>query len=128
MLDGMSWDDQNLVLDIFGIGSQPSDPHREIPSLAMWLQQQASDTELIALGQHLGLLENEPATVLESNAEPEPLFVFASHLARERKFLGDVEAELKRYQVGMFVAHDSIPIDAEWNKEIVDALKEQGDR
>ena len=123
-LDNMSSDDEDLVLDTFGIGARPEDSFgNDGPSVTQWLNGNASDADLIALGQHLEVLENEPAASPQSStAEPEPLFLFASHLATHRGFLGEVEEALKTYQVRMFVAHDSIPMDADWAREIVDAL------
>jgi hypothetical protein len=121
-LEMLPSDDEELVLDTFAIGSRPRDQWGTGPSLTTWLNEKASDAELISLGQHLGVLDNGPVAMSERDVEPGPLFIFASHLSTSRRFLGEVEERLKRYRVKMFVAHDSIPMDADWSKEIVDAL------
>lgn len=52
----------------------------------------------------------------------QPLFIFASHLSAERRFVGAIREELERFGVTLFVAHDSIPDDATWQQEIEKAL------
>lgn len=127
-LQGLDTDDQDLLLDTFEIGSIPHDSAWNEPSLTQWLSRNASDEQLLALAQHLEVLEDSQALTTDharsTDQEPEALFVFASHLSEHRVFLGEVAAELGRYGIHMFVAHDSIPMDAPWEKEIVDALNE----
>lgn len=56
--------------------------------------------------------------------EPEPLVLFASHLATQRAIVGAVGNELARWGVTLFVAHDSIDPDLEWQSEIERSLHE----
>lgn len=125
VIDSMRWDDTDMVLEMFGFGAVPEGPDGF--NLAQWLQN-GSDADLLALGRHLGVsaAADAPDTA-EASAAPSTdsggLFVFASHLFTKRAFVGEVEARLQVYGVKLFVAHDSIPIDALWESEIVDALR-----
>ncbi len=80
--------------------------------------------QLDCLGQHLEVLNNTSGHTVEPSqqVEPEPLFIFATHLSAHRRLLGEVKEELGRYGIRVFVAHDTIEMDAPWQKEIVDAL------
>lgn len=49
--------------------------------------------------------------------------IFLSHLAEERKFVGEVSDELKRIGLSSFVAHDDIDVSTEWQREIERALR-----
>jgi len=120
----MDSEDQGLVLSTFDIGAPPKDRFGEGPTLTEWLNTEADDEQLHALAQHLEVLDNEGEVTVETpdNASLDALFVFASHLSKERRFLGEVAEELKRFHVEMFVAHDSIPMDAPWGHQIVEAL------
>lgn len=55
--------------------------------------------------------------------EPEPLRLFASHLATQKSIVGAVGDELGRWGIELFVAHDSIEPDLEWQSEIERSLK-----
>lgn len=123
-LGPMSRDDEDLVLETFGIGERPVENQwGDGPTVTAWLAR-VSDDDLLPLAQHLELLNNTADAVSEGEAvpDPEPLSIFASHLSAHRGYLGEVEAELNWYNIRLFVAHDSIPMDALWEKEIVDAL------
>lgn len=125
-LESLDPDEQDLLLDTFEIGSIPHDSPWNEPSMTRWLSQNASDEQLLALAQHLEVLEDSqvPTTDASGADEPEALYIFASHLSEHRAFLGEVATDLARYGIRLFVAHDSIPMDAPWEKEIVDALNE----
>jgi len=58
-----------------------------------------------------------------AQAEPEPLFLFASHLATQKAIVGAVGEEHAKWGVSLFVAHDSIEPDLEWQAEIENALR-----
>lgn len=123
-LTEMSWEDRDLILSTFELGALPENPYGDGPTLTEWLNSEASEEQLHALAQHLEVLDNEaqPTADTSSTETPEALFIFASHLSAYRKFLGDVASDLKGFHVDMFVAHDSIPMDAPWEHEIVEAL------
>ena len=127
-LTEMKSDAEALRLTTFGIGERPIDGWGNGPSAIEWLDEQATDDQLLELAQHLGALDNGPPVNISdassSTGVPtsDGLFVFASHLSTHRGFIGEVAEHLARYKIRLFVAHDSIPMDAAWSKEIVDAL------
>lgn len=51
-----------------------------------------------------------------------PLVIFASHLSEQRALVGQVGGELRNWGVQLFVAHDSIEPDQEWQVEIEQTL------
>lgn len=125
-LESLSWEDEQLLLAEFGVGARPETQCEETPTMTEWLRQ-ADEQALVALAQHLEVLDpdalpDDAAETLNTSTEPGRLGVFASHLFAERRFVGAVEEALKGYGVAMFVAHDSISVDAEWLGEIADAL------
>jgi hypothetical protein len=65
----------------------------------------------------------EVSIEVHSGEEPEPLKLFASHLAVQKAIVGAVGDELARWGVELFVAHDSIEPDQEWQSEIERALR-----
>jgi hypothetical protein len=85
----------------------------------------------VALGRHLAVpLAGDAAEgvadttgTATAGGEPGRLFRFGSHLSTQRAFVGEVEVDLRHYGITLFVAHDSIPIDADWQPEIADALR-----
>lgn len=54
--------------------------------------------------------------------EPEALELFASHLTKHRALVHGVGEVLERFGIRLFVAHDHIEPDAEWQTEIEAAL------
>lgn len=124
-MDSMQWDDMDMVLETFGLGAMPEGP--DDFTLTQWLQN-GSDADLLALGQHFELSAaadaHETAEASATRAtNPGVLLIFASHLSTQRAFVGDVAVGLQAYGVKLFVAHDSIPIDAQWEPEIASALQ-----
>ena len=126
-LTSMGWEDIDLLLEEFGFGPFPSSA--DDISLTNWLRQ-GDDDDLVALGRHLAVPVAEDAadgvadtTTSASTGEPGRLFLFGSHLSTQRAFVGEVETALAEYGITLFVAHDSIPIDADWEPEIADALR-----
>lgn len=116
-----------LLLDEFGFGG--FDGVSSEAQLTVWLQG-GSDDDLLALGQHLAVplaadaAEGVPdPTSSDTGGEPGRLLLFGSHLSTERAFVGQVETALALFGVTLFVAHDSIPVDAEWQPEIAEALR-----
>jgi len=127
-LNNMGWEDVDLLLDEFEIGALPES--QDDISLTHRLRQ-AMDDDLVALGRHLavpvaadaaeGVADTTATTA--TGGEPGRLFVFGSHLSTQRALVGEVEVALRHYGITLFVAHDSIPIDADWQPEIADALR-----
>lgn len=127
-LSGMGWEDIDLLLEEFGFGTYPEMANDV--SLTGWLQSQGTDDDLVALGRHLAvpLVEDAAegvadATTVATGGEPGRLLLFGSHLSTERVFVGKVEVALRNYGITLFVAHDSIPVDADWQPEIAEALR-----
>lgn len=120
-MDGMPSDDTNMILEVYGFGAMPEGPDGF--TLVQWLQN-GSDAELHALGNHLDVpAAAEVAEEAPGLLPPQALVIFGSHLSAHRAFVGDVETAMDAYGVRLFVAHDSIPIDAEWEPEIASALQ-----
>ena len=65
----------------------------------------------------------EVSIEVHAEVEATPLFVFASHLASQKALTGEVGAHLASWGVKLFVAHDSIEPDEEWQPEIERALR-----
>lgn len=65
----------------------------------------------------------EVSIEVHGGTEPEPLRLFASHLATQRAVVGGVGEELKSWGIDLFVAHDSIEPSREWQAEIERALR-----
>lgn len=65
----------------------------------------------------------EVSIEIRPGEEPAPLKLFASHLAAQKAIVGAVGEELKLWGVELFVAHDSIEPDREWQAEIERALR-----
>lgn len=54
--------------------------------------------------------------------QADPILLFASHLSTQKVLVGQVGEELATWGVRLFVAHDSIEPDLEWQSEIERAL------
>ena len=87
--------------------------------------EQAEDRSLLALSRHLGShIRLDPA---QSVADPQfwqtgALRLFVSHLARYRKFAGQLRDDLEQFGISAFVAHDDIEPTSEWQTQIELAL------
>lgn len=127
-LGELRWDDTDLLLAEFGFGSFPEGV--DDLSMTEWLRTQGTEDDLLALARHLAVPAATDAagdvadsTTASAGGEPSRLLLFASHLSSQRAFVGQVELGLKEAGITLFVAHDSIPIDADWQPEIADALR-----
>ncbi|OSC38748.1 hypothetical protein B8W66_19300 [Mycobacterium decipiens] len=113
------WDRIAFVLTNYGLTVSDNDPLEH--DLAA-----ARDDQLIDMAELLGLdvppVSTPPKAVATTVRGAQPLFIFASHLSAERRFVGAIREELERFGVTLFVAHDSIPDDATWQYEIEKAL------
>jgi TIR domain len=120
-------EDVELALQTFEIpGGSPWD---EVKLTVGERLTRAGDDAVLGLGQYLQVVENkvpmaegEVASPAQAGSDPAPLFLFGSHISAERKFVGDVRERLGSYGITLFVAHDSIPMDADWEPDIVKAL------
>jgi len=123
-LAALTKDDENLILRTFEIGSRPDGSGwGETPTLSMWLSEYANNEQLIEVAEHLRLPSLSVATSPTVLGVPGPLQLFASHLSSQRGFVGNVATYLRGLNIELFAAHDSIPMDAPWEADIVDALK-----
>jgi hypothetical protein len=113
------WDRVGFILVNYGLTLSENDPLEH--DLAA-----ARDEQLIDMAELLGLdvpaVSTPPAAVSTTVRSEQPLFIFASHLSAERRFVGAIREELERFGITLFVAHDSIPDDATWQHEIEKAL------
>lgn len=60
---------------------------------------------------------------VKAHEEAKPLFLFASHLASQKALVGEVANHLGEWGITLFVAHDSIEPDQEWQAAIEGALR-----
>ena len=70
VMSTMSYDDEELPLTTFEIGRRPED-NGFGPTLTSWLNE-ADDDNLIALGQHLEVLDNTTGHTVEPSQQVEP--------------------------------------------------------
>ena len=118
----LSWAQVNVILGTYGLElySQSS------PTTLAELVSAASDDVLVELADYLDIpvpvSDAPPAAVSTTVRSARPLFIFASHLSSERRFVGAIREELEHFGITLFVAHDSIPDDATWQHEIEKAL------
>ena len=82
----------------------------------------APDAALFELGKHVG-------AVLELDSVEPPSFwqdqqprIFISHLSKNKVAVGHLRAELEKFGVAAFVAHEDIEPTKEWQDEIESAL------
>ncbi|PBC51160.1 hypothetical protein CJ179_10400 [Rhodococcus sp. ACS1] len=118
----LRWDHANIILNTYGVRSLDDDSFG--PSTAETVNT-ASDEQLIELAQHFGLeTPNDApvAAVTTTVKSAQPLFVFASHLSKHKGLVHEVATALSTYGINLFVAHDSITVDAQWHDEIEKAL------
>lgn len=66
----------------------------------------------------------EVSIAVQEQVQAKPLTLFASHLASQKALVGEVGTHLARWGINLFVAHDSIEPDLEWQAEIEKALRE----
>jgi hypothetical protein len=122
-LGNESWSLINLTLNQYGLqeiewtGSSASD-------YVLERAQTASDQTLIDLASHVGYKFEQPAS---PGVDPpfwrQGMFrLFVSHLATYRAFAGELQAELLRYGISSFVAHNDIEPTLEWQVQIETAL------
>lgn len=120
-----SWANLELTLRIFGLTVQDDYNGGTTYEHSISATQTASEETLVALANHLNI-EIEPQVV--ANLEPSfwkagQFRVFLSHLAAERKWVGDLQTQLAKYGMSSFVAHRDIEPTTEWQSEIEIALK-----
>jgi len=119
----LSWNHANILLRTYGL---PGMPTNQFDSPVAETINDASDAQLIELASDLELLisaDGAPAaSIVTTVKSAEPLFVFASHLSKHRALVGDVARRLGTYGIELFVAHDSIEVDAAWQDEIEKGL------
>ncbi|PHV68315.1 toll/interleukin-1 receptor domain-containing protein [Williamsia muralis] len=118
----LPWDRVNVILKTFGI--EQFDPSAYDASLAETVSA-ATDEQLAEIGEFLGVATPQasaPAATTTTVRTSSPLFAFASHLAAQRRLVGQVGDQLAAFGVTLFVAHDSIADDAAWQHEIEKGL------
>lgn len=120
----VGWDEQNLILTTYEVSAVTGDSLG--PSLTEVLAA-GPDSVLLELAEHFDLVvaanSIAPAASVPAGVRvAEPLFVFASHLSKQRVLANQVATEMARFGVTLFVAHDSIPDDAAWQDEIEKGL------
>ena len=123
-VEAEEFEDADLTLQEFGFEGISQD--RFGPPIG-YVISQGRDEDLVALAQHYGLLDDH-SHVIDSPGPMQPdstetLSVFASHLSDHRKSVGEVGDALHDYGVDLFVAHDKIAFDDDWEAEILKRLR-----
>jgi len=111
----------NIILNTFGLGSV--DDSLDGPWV-MELLNSGSDETMEDLAEYFDI-DFQSADIPMQEQAPKPasnLFVFASHLYKHKLFIHEVKKDLARYGIELFVAHDSITVDSNWQDEIEKAL------
>lgn len=118
----LSWDHANIILNTYGV--QSLDGENWGPSTAETVNT-ATDDQLLELATYFELetSNDAPATTVTTTVKSaQSLFIFASHLTVNKRLVHEVSQELIKYGITLFVAHDSITVDAQWHDEIEKAL------
>jgi TIR domain len=125
-LDEEDWTTIDLTLKQFGfpISDQWSGDKK---SYVVGMIEDATDTDLVELGEHLGMQLGGGGQL--SAAEPETpywhdgqLRVFISHLTGHREIAAELQSAMKLFGISGFVAHNDINPTVEWQIEIETAL------
>lgn len=111
----------NIILNTYGF--DPVKGSFKSPSILEVLDS-GPDEHLEDLADHFDLdYPVLPSSTHERNPQSaSPLLIFASHLYKYKSFIHKVKTELDRYGINLFVAHDSIPADSNWQEEIERSL------
>ncbi|MBB1057855.1 TIR domain-containing protein [Dietzia sp. B19] len=125
--DNVGWEDQNIILEAYGVVRQMDDsgpfgPEHESVKAAL---QKASDETLFDLAEHFDLdlaRFSRAPRIAGAGAQTGPLILFASHVSGHRKEVYEVAGELGKFNIELFVAHDSISVDEPWRDEIEKSL------
>jgi TIR domain len=94
-------------------------------SYALRMIEDASDDELVELGEHMGHKVEHRGPALRVEPEfwrPGMMRLFITHLARHKVFAAQLQASLLNYGISSFVAHNDIEPTSEWQNEIEAAL------
>jgi len=122
-LSGESWALVDLTLKQFNLPITNS-WSGDTSSYVMKMIENAPDTNIIELSQHLGFDLNVSRT---SNIEPDfwddGMFrLFISHLAANKKTAATLQDALRNFGISSFVAHNDIMPTTEWEDQIELAL------
>ncbi|WP_165497020.1 toll/interleukin-1 receptor domain-containing protein [Rhodococcus sp. ABRD24] len=124
-LENLTSDREDIVLQTYGIEPRRFEGFGPGSTLAEAVNS-ASDDQVLALARQFDIdtpQVDAPVAVAHSAARSaEPLFMFASHLTTHRALVAAVANRLERYNITLFVAHDSIAVDNPWAAEIENAL------
>lgn len=98
--------------------------HGDRHSYVLSMIAEVPDDPLIELARHVGYQFDEPVTPrLEPPFWQAGMFrLFVSHLAKYRKFAGELQEALATYGISAFVAHNDIEPTSEWLTQIETAL------
>lgn len=94
-------------------------------SYVLRMIEDASDDELVELGEHMGHKVEQQGPPLRSEPtfwQPGMMRLFITHLAKHKVFAAQLQASLLNYGISSFVAHNDIEPAREWQNEIEAAL------
>jgi hypothetical protein len=120
------WTTVDLVLSQFGLPTT-NEWQGSTSSYVIKMIEEASDDELVELGQHFGMEFEGADLAVAPDKVPEywsdgHLRVFISHLTGHKQQAADLQIAMRRYGMSGFVAHNDINPTVEWQIEIETAL------
>jgi nucleoside 2-deoxyribosyltransferase len=122
-LSQQSWTEIDLVLNEFGAATTDEWPGGDRFAYVVEMLKGITDTVVRQLAVHLNIETGE-----DSILDPpgfwvdNQLRVFISHLAKNKVFASELQAELAKFGICSFVAHEDIEPDSLWQAEIEKAL------
>jgi hypothetical protein len=125
-LGAEGWTTIDLVLSQFGFPTT-NEWQSGTSSYVIKMIEDASDEQLIELGQHFGMVFegkelNSAPDKLSEYWENGHLRVFISHLTGHKQQAADIRIAMGKYGMSGFVAHEDINPTSEWQIEIETAL------
>ena len=126
-LKAKAWSTIELNLNEFGFPEVWKDGSFTKQKYLHQRLQQGSDTNVADLYHHL-FPYGEEIQVLEKTEDASHLWndnelrVFISHLSSNKDFAKELKANLSKYGISSFVAHEDVEPTAEWQREIEAAL------
>ena len=95
----------------------------ELVDYVMEMIENAPESSLIELGRHLGYEPSVSRSVVAPAFWRSGYFrLFVSHIAKHRRFIGQMQDRLMIYGISCFVAHTDVEPTLEWQEAILSAL------
>jgi ribosomal protein L17 len=125
-LSGLDWGEVDLVLRQFGLPWSKTWRAGSLYEYALEHLEKGNDAALRGLFEYLfaGQAPSDSTSVdTEGPWTPGRFRLFLSHISSDKKLTSDIKANLERWAIDGFVAHEDIEPTKEWTKEIQTALE-----